>query len=101
LPNNGLICSGTAQAPNLILSQPNLVKKVVFPLEILPFVAVGSGLFHLMLSLSVLLVGALLERFAMDGAVATTGVAAACRCYWVSVGFLLRLGFLFAILRRL
>ena len=55
-----LFAEVTAQAPNLILSQPNLVKKVVFPLEILPFVALGSGLFHLMLSLSVLLVGALL-----------------------------------------
>lgn len=54
-----LFAEVTAQAPNLILSQPNLVKKVVFPLEILPFVALGSGLFHLMLSLGVLLVGAL------------------------------------------
>lgn len=49
-----------AQAPNLVVSQPNLVKKVAFPLEILPFVSLGSGLFHLMLSLSVLLLGTVL-----------------------------------------
>lgn len=60
-----LFAEVTGQAPNLILSQPNLVKKVAFPLEILPFVALGSGLFHLMLSLGVLLVGALLVHHSL------------------------------------
>ncbi|ARP96982.1 ABC transporter permease [Bordetella genomosp. 13] len=41
------------RAPSLILSNVNYVKKVVFPLEILPCVAVGSALFHLLISLAV------------------------------------------------
>lgn len=34
------------KAPNLILLNVNYVKKVVFPLEILPVVSLGGGLFH-------------------------------------------------------
>jgi lipopolysaccharide transport system permease protein len=41
------------RAPGLILANPNYVKKVVFPLEILPFVSLGSALFHLLISLGV------------------------------------------------
>ena len=41
------------RAPSLILSHPNYVKKVVFPLEILPWVLIGSGFFHLLVSLGV------------------------------------------------
>jgi lipopolysaccharide transport system permease protein len=44
------------RAPNLIVSNANYVKKVVFPLEILPWVALGSALFHTIVSLSVWLV---------------------------------------------
>lgn len=47
------------RSPGAICEQPNLVKKVVFPLEALPVVTVGSALFHLLLSLGVLLVGVL------------------------------------------
>jgi len=43
------------RAPGLILANPNYVKKVVFPLEILPVVAVGSALFNGGVSLVVLL----------------------------------------------
>lgn len=50
------------RAPRLVLDQPNLVKKVVFPLEILPWVAVLAGLLHLALKLVVLLVVAALAR---------------------------------------
>ena len=35
-----------AQAPTAVLNQPNFVKKVVFPLEILPVAQVGAALFH-------------------------------------------------------
>jgi lipopolysaccharide transport system permease protein len=42
-------------APNLILNNVNYVKKVVFPLEILPWVSLGSSLFHAMTSFCVLL----------------------------------------------
>ena len=43
------------RAPGLITSNVNYVKKVVFPLEILPGVALGSALFHSLISLFVLL----------------------------------------------
>ncbi len=48
------------RAPSLILSNSNYVKKVVFPLEILPSVALGSALFHAGVSLIVLLIAQLL-----------------------------------------
>ncbi len=41
------------RAPSLILNNANYVKKVVFPLEILPMVAVGAALFHTGISLGV------------------------------------------------
>jgi lipopolysaccharide transport system permease protein len=41
------------RAPALILHNPNYVKKVVFPLEILPVVAMLSALFHALISLVV------------------------------------------------
>jgi lipopolysaccharide transport system permease protein len=43
------------RAPGLILVNVNYVKKVVFPLEILPVVAIGAALFHSLISLAVLL----------------------------------------------
>jgi len=43
------------RAPGLILSNVNYVKKVVFPLEILPWIAMGSALFHTTISIIVLL----------------------------------------------
>lgn len=44
------------RAPALITSNPNYVKKVIFPLETLAWVAVGSGLFHVAISTVALLV---------------------------------------------
>lgn len=44
------------RAPSLILANANYVKKVVFPLEILPLVAIGATLFHALVSVLVLLV---------------------------------------------
>ena len=41
------------RAPGLVLGNVNYVKKVVFPLEILPIVAIGSATFHLIISLFV------------------------------------------------
>lgn len=43
------------RAPTLVLSNVSYVKKVVFPLEILPVVALGSAIFHMGVSLAVLL----------------------------------------------
>jgi lipopolysaccharide transport system permease protein len=44
------------RAPSLILANANYVKKVIFPLEILPWVALGAALFHAFVSLIVWLV---------------------------------------------
>jgi lipopolysaccharide transport system permease protein len=43
------------RAPSLILGNVNYVKKVVFPIEILPVIAMGAALFHGLISLGVLL----------------------------------------------
>ena len=43
------------RAPSLILFNINYVKKVVFPIEILPVVATGAALFHNLISLGVLI----------------------------------------------
>lgn len=48
------------RAPGLILSNPNYVTKVIFPLEILTWVLLGSALFQLFISLNVLLIVQLL-----------------------------------------
>jgi len=48
------------RAPSIILSNANYVKKVVFPLEILPWVVLGSSLFHMFVSLAVWLFAYLL-----------------------------------------
>jgi lipopolysaccharide transport system permease protein len=48
------------RAPTLVLSNANYVKKVVFPLEILPVVALGSALFHAAVGFAILLIFMLL-----------------------------------------
>ncbi len=44
-------------APGIILGNPNYVKKVVFPLEILPVATLLTSLFHAAISLIILLLG--------------------------------------------
>lgn len=44
------------RAPNLIIGNVNYVKKVVFPIEVLPVIAMSATLFHSLISLGVLLV---------------------------------------------
>jgi lipopolysaccharide transport system permease protein len=51
----GLFSEVVNRAPTLVLANVNYVKKVVFPLEILPLIAMGAALFHAMISLAVLL----------------------------------------------
>jgi len=53
------------RAPNLVVEQPNLVKKVIFPIELLAWVTVLSGLFHLLISAGTLLVVLVLARGAL------------------------------------
>jgi len=52
---HGLLAEVLNRAPGLILGNANYVKKVIFPLEILPVIAIGSALFHSTVSLAVLL----------------------------------------------
>jgi lipopolysaccharide transport system permease protein len=56
----GLFAEMVNRAPGLILANVNYVKKVVFPLEILPVVGLGAALFHTLISLGVLLAAILL-----------------------------------------
>lgn len=56
---HGLFAECINRAPGLILSNVNYVKKVVFPLEILPWVALGSALFNCLVSTFVLLLAQL------------------------------------------
>lgn len=44
-------------SPTLIVGNPNFVKKVVFPLEILPAASVGAAVFHTCISLLLALIG--------------------------------------------
>lgn len=49
----GLFSECVNRAPGLVLANANYVKKVVFPLEILPIVSLGAAVFHLLVSFAV------------------------------------------------
>jgi lipopolysaccharide transport system permease protein len=53
---HGLFAEVLNRAPTLITSNINYVKRVVFPLEILPVISLGAALFHSLVSLAVLLI---------------------------------------------
>ncbi len=48
------------RSPGIILSNPNYVKKVVFPVEILPLTVMGEALFHALISMLILIAGLVL-----------------------------------------
>src|SRR5688572_2599880 len=50
----GIFSECITRAPAIIVSQPNFVKKVVFPLEIMAWTTLGAALFHAGISLGVL-----------------------------------------------
>ena len=52
---HALFAECLVRSPGVILSNPQFVKKVVFPLEILPVVTVGVALFHMAIGLLILL----------------------------------------------
>ena len=60
------------RAPRLVTEQPNLVKRVIFPLESLVWVNILSALFHAALGLTVLILGTLLA----PGVLGITALAA-------------------------
>ena len=57
-----LFAEVASKAPNLIVEQPNLVKKVIFPVELLSWVTVLSGFFHFLISTGTLLLVLLIAR---------------------------------------
>lgn len=57
---HGVFAECLTKAPGLIVANANYVKKVVFPLDILAWVLVGSALFHGAVSLLILLVAQVL-----------------------------------------
>lgn len=57
---HGIIADVLTRAPGLILGHGNYVKKIVFPLGILPLVPLGSALFHAVVSVIVLAVAQLI-----------------------------------------
>ena len=50
----GIFSECIQRASGLVVSQPNFVKKVVFPLEIMAWTTLGAALFHAAISLGVL-----------------------------------------------
>jgi lipopolysaccharide transport system permease protein len=56
---HGLFSECLSRAPSLIQSNATYVKKVVFPLEIFPWIAMGAALFHMSISVFILLVAQL------------------------------------------
>lgn len=52
---HGLFAECLQRAPRLVTSNPSYVKKIVFPLEILPWVSVYAALFHALASIAILL----------------------------------------------
>lgn len=57
---HGFFAQIASVAPNIIVTNANFVKKVVFPLEILPIVIMGAALFQSAISLVVLLIALVL-----------------------------------------
>ncbi|WP_172116132.1 ABC transporter permease [Halomonas hibernica] len=57
---HGIFAEVLTRAPGLILANTNYVKKVVFPLDVLPLIPLGSALFHAAISTLVLLLAQLI-----------------------------------------
>jgi lipopolysaccharide transport system permease protein len=50
-----IFAESVTRAPTLVVQNTNLVKKVVFPIEVLPWVTLASSLFHALVNYAVLL----------------------------------------------
>lgn len=59
---HGIFAECVNRAPNLIIEHANYVKKVIFPLEVLPWVGLASAVFHASVSVVVLLLAQLALR---------------------------------------
>lgn len=67
---HGLFAECVNRAPGIVLANANYVKKVVFPLEVLPWVTFGSALFHAGVSIVVLV----LAKLAFTGHISWTAL---------------------------
>jgi lipopolysaccharide transport system permease protein len=70
----GLFSECANRAPGIVLGQVNYVKKIVFPLEVLPWIVMGSALFQTLINIGLLL-----------GAYAILNGEAHLRAMWVPV----------------
>ncbi|MGH7994800.1 MAG: ABC transporter permease [Opitutaceae bacterium] len=61
-----VIAEAMGAAPLLIVSQPNFVKRVVFPLDVIPFSSVTTSLYHSLLSVALLLIAASFSHEGVD-----------------------------------
>lgn len=59
---HGVFAECVNRAPGLVLNNSSYVKRVIFPLETLPWVAMGATLFHSSVSILVLLIAQVLLR---------------------------------------
>jgi len=59
---HGVFAECVNRAPGLILNNASYVKRVIFPLETLPWVAMGATLFHSLVSVLVLLIAQIVLR---------------------------------------
>lgn len=60
---HGLFAECLTRAPSLILANPNFVKRVIFPLDILPWPMILSAMFHTLMNVLVFIA----LRWALDG----------------------------------
>ena len=67
---HGLLAEVLNRAPNMILGNASFVKKVVFPLEILPVVSLVAAIFHCAIGIIVLLLAAV----AINGSLPWTAI---------------------------
>ena len=88
-----LFSDALSRAPRIVLDQPNLVKRVVFPLEVLAWVAVGAVMFHALLALAILFGAAIGLGTTLTPWVATVPLVLAC-----TVPFLLGVSWLLSAL---
>lgn len=66
----GIFAEAVTRAPGLLIAHTSYVKKVVFPLECLPWVPLGAALFHAAASLLVLLVANAIVRASLPWTIA-------------------------------
>ncbi len=74
------------RSPSLIINNPSYVKKVVFPLEILPWVTLGAALFHALVSLAILVAATAVFHHGLPWTALFVPLPLACLCVMV-VGF--------------